>query len=443
MLHRSPGLTAIYNEIKKSKRNRILDLGSMAVSNFNFFSSLSCKIHFENLNEFVEDNARLSTGNLIFKLNKFLLSHEPEEKFDVILAWDLLNYLPVEVIESLFGKLNNWCHPNTLLHTVRYLNSNISSQPAVFEIIDQYHIQISAYPITARRFPLHKTAALLKHIPQYFLHNNLMNEAGMETGIGEQVLRYMPEKSQRKQYISSTGINNVIPGDEREKPLDSSLSQQLKLYKSPAIEQILHGNIRKRILDLGRKSTRNLEFWRKHFSEVHSEDLASSIRWHTTTADLTIQADDISLSEEALNFNHDLLFDVIVLWDIPNYCNQIQLKAIGDRLKKHCNKHTQILIFSYLGNFIPPQPQSFNLQGNGKYHAKEAGKRTRDHSAITTSGIMKLIPGWKIVKTHIFSDGMKPGLVELIFEYTELLTGSNNTDTQNNAEKQNPQSALK
>jgi len=62
---------------------------------------------------------------------------------------------------------------------------------------------------------------------------------------------------------------------------------------------------------------------------------------------------------------------------------------------------------------------------------------------------MKLIPGWKIVKTHIFSDGMKPGLVELIFEYTELITGSNNTDTPNNAgnssnsEKQNPQSALK
>src|SRR5687767_11639374 len=88
--HRSPGLTAIYNEIKVSRFNRVLDLGASSAKSFNFFRELSCKIRFANLIECVVDersNPRVG-DDLVRGLAAYLDEFPGEEQFDVILAWD-------------------------------------------------------------------------------------------------------------------------------------------------------------------------------------------------------------------------------------------------------------------------------------------------------------------------------------------------------------------
>jgi len=132
MLHRSPGIAAIYNEVKHKEKIHILDLGSLSASCFEFFSSISCKIYFESLNDFVIENASLPEADLVRRIENYLLSHDSNEYFDVVLCWDLLSYMPLEAVSVLLTRIRSYCKPHTLIHSIRYLGRNIPQSPARF-----------------------------------------------------------------------------------------------------------------------------------------------------------------------------------------------------------------------------------------------------------------------------------------------------------------------
>lgn len=407
----------------------------MVAANFNFFSGLSCKIHFENLDEFIEEFGVLSADNLNYRLEKFLLRHDSSNKFDIILAWDLLNYLPLTAVGQLFTLLNDYCHPNTLMHSVKYLNSNIPEKPARFEIVDKYHMQIGARALAPRKIAAHQTAALLKQIPQYYLHNNLMNESGMASGIAEHVMRFMPDKSVRKQQVASAEIYRPDfnpqerPATSKKPRIGTAKNKKAPVsdgkvspfseshYQSPTIQHLLNGEFRKRtLLDLGLKSMHNLDTWRQFFHRVYAEDLPASLHWRNYANEAIRTVSAVPVSNEALQFEPGLTFDVITLWDCFNYCSPDQIAAIGNKLSRHCLPGTQILVMSYSGAEIPAQPQRYRLANDGYHCLSQARKAPRPANSVTTASIMKLIPGWIIKKTSVFSPGMKPGVAELLFE---------------------------
>ena len=396
----------------------------MIADNFNFLSSLSCKIHFENLDVFIEENSTLSEDNLALRLETYFLEQKKTDKFDVILAWDLLNYLPLKAIHKLFSLINEFCEPNTLLHSIKYLNGKIPTYPARFKILDQYLLEISVKKISPRRIANHPTAALLKNIPQYYLHNNMMNEKGMASGIAEHVMRFSADKSVRKQYIASAELHSLQAHREKKNTTTPATNRRRLAkpntgeakFNSPAIESILASlESKNAVLDLGFKSSQNMEFWREHFNKVYTEDLPSSLHWRNFANEAIQEISALPISDEALNFSEGTRFDLIVLWDAFNFCSKEQIRAIGKRLLCYSRTDTRVLILSYTGNDIPIHPQRFSLTDQG-YFCQEAPKKApRPLGSVTTAGVMKLVPGWVIEKTHVFSPGMKRGLGELVF----------------------------
>jgi len=428
MKHRSPGLTAIYNEVKSSKQNRILDLGSLVAANFSFLSALSCKIHFENLDEFIIKSASLSSENITVQLEKFLLKHDKGDSFDVILAWDFINYLPLEAVQRLFNLLESYCKPNTLLHCIKYVNTKIPSQPARFRIVDQYYLDIDTRQSAPRAVSNHATAALLKHMPQYYLHNNIMNEQGMANGVAEQVMRFRADKNMRKQYVASTELHRVeTAAVSVSKPIKRTETKESDVFTeqyfaSPAIQATINRAMGKAVLDLGIKSSQNMEFWRNHFHQVYAEDLPSSLHWRNFANDVLHDGRPRPISDEALRFDEQVKFDLVVLWDCFNFCKREQIAAVGERLLPYCSENTRFLIISYSGIEIPAQPQRFTLIDEGYRCVENPRKGPRPFDSVTTAGIMKLIPEWVIEKTYVYSPGMKRGLGELLFRANPLCT---------------------
>jgi len=419
MQHRSPGLTAIYNEIRATQTNRILDLGSLVSANFEFFSRLSCHLHYENLDSFIEEYGELSGDNQALRLKSFLLNPKEDQAYDVILMWDLLNYLTLPAIKTLFNFLNQICRNNTLVHTVKYLGNNIPPRPARFKIEDQYHIDIKAEKSSPRQVNALATAALLKEIPRYYLHNNLMHEQGMIAGIAEQVMRFNPDKDLRKQYVSrtefvnsQTPINPVEPRSRQKK----TANPMEKPYTSPSVKEVMQNfSYHKTLLDCGLKSSHNMDFWRQHFDKVYSEDLPSSLHWLSHTNRFK-EGNAQPISHQALQFAPELHFDVITVWDIFNFCSPDQISAIGERLSKHCHENTRILAITYSGDTIPEHPQKYELIKDGYQCTEHMPRYPRVHPASTTASLIKLIPFWTIEKTHFFSSGMKSGIAEIIFK---------------------------
>ena len=121
VIHRSPGITAIYNELKSSTHNSVLDLGSASAASFQFFSRLSCHIHFESIDNFFAEcgEAWVSGETLRAGLDEYLSAFSDTKQFDVILAWDIFNYLDRDTLQWLIARLNHHCRPNTLLHSIK------------------------------------------------------------------------------------------------------------------------------------------------------------------------------------------------------------------------------------------------------------------------------------------------------------------------------------
>lgn len=418
--HRSPGITSIFNEIKNSRRNRILDLGPMTTGTFQFFSQQSCKIHFENLDEFILDHQQAPIHTQVEMLETFISHHDSKEKFDLILAWDLLNYLELPVVKKLFELLNPWCKSDTLLHCMRYMGHNVPATPRRFQVINKHYLQFDESPIAIRRIPYHQTSALLKHIPEYYMHSALIQVEGMYHGISEHVLRYMPEQRKKKMYTALAEIPQI--GEELERKLD-------KHHNSPAIRHAidyLNSKQDSRVLDLGPKINANLEVWRSYCNEVFNEDLNASIRWHQANAQEDTQKNakvsSASLSMEALNFEPDIRFDAVILWDILNFCDRNLIRQIVSRLAEYCSPGCKLVVFTYIGNQIPQSAQTFFLHKDGDLKLNDAIQTSRVSAPMTSTMMMKLFPGLEVKQTYVYQDGMSTGICEFVFEI-EALSG--------------------
>jgi cyclopropane fatty-acyl-phospholipid synthase-like methyltransferase len=404
-VHRSPGIIAIYNEVKLSRRNRVLDLGSSSGASFNFFAQLSCHIHFESIDGFLRERPELLTSakDLREGLEAYLSSFDPENKFDIILAWDIFNYLDSDTLRWLMERLNRHCHPNTLLHSVKYLGRRLPAVPRHFQILDQYRINISGTELfCSRPFPPLDTAQQLKHMPDYVMEHTFMQQPGMEQQLAEQVLRYRPEKDHRRQLASA----ELSQGS-------GLLMQQTLAHRSYGLEQVcarLRVTPGARVLDLGSRATRTADFFLEYAEEVYSEDILPALM-----PNVRGRGDASLLRLHALNFDPQLRFDLVLAWDVFNFCSSEQLQAIFQKLKPHLAEDASIFAFFYAGSEKPERSQKCYVLDDKNLALVPAPKRRAETEDLTAVAVLRMLGNFHLANTYILRPGMQGGLYEYIF----------------------------
>ena len=136
-VHRSLALAALCEEIRRRKLT-VLDLGSAVGSNVEFFSQFGCKLFIEDL------YAALSTrmdGDLAGpSFFAELLSVPEDTRFDVILAWDLFDYLQRKELAVFAEHLRRYTNRGALLFALISYHKTIPAQPYRFRIKDDQHL---------------------------------------------------------------------------------------------------------------------------------------------------------------------------------------------------------------------------------------------------------------------------------------------------------------
>ena len=116
-------------------RRRVLDLGPAVGGNVDFLAGLSCRVQIADLQQslFPSDEARPTISGEDFQA---LLDHDlpPGEGFDVVLAWDLLDYLEESRIRILSRHLARLCPAGSLLLVLVSTRREIPDRPNRFEI---------------------------------------------------------------------------------------------------------------------------------------------------------------------------------------------------------------------------------------------------------------------------------------------------------------------
>lgn len=387
-----------------------MDLGPMRAQNFNFFSEIKCNIHFENLDEFLEEFGKLSTPNLIFRLERYLLSQHGKEKFNAILAWDLFNYLPPEGLKSVLELLHPYCAENSLLHILSYTTRDIPHKPRSYCISDQYYLELGEADVQARRLPAVDTSRLIKNTPGYVIQETLTNKEGMQKGIAEYILRYQPGKiGNKKRAISKIELQETI-----------NPRQISSKHRSPALASVAsHSD--KILLDLGPENQHNASRFSGSFREVYTENVTALLQTRVTHNTFS---DGTEFGSGVFNFSLNLRFDLVYCWDTFNFLDARQLNELLVRLRPFLHAKTRLIVYLYTSSNAPAGPRTFKVLDNEELAIADSTIKSlpfNPHSAIEFA---KCLPGLRVEKSFFLQSGMLAGLSEYIFGFDERYSSS-------------------
>ncbi len=144
-VHGSPGLDYLLQHTPADRTWAVLDLGPALGSSVAFWSEFPCRLQIEDLRDSLVETltraAPAAEGEPSARDLGSMLSLCPEARFEVILCWDLLNYLSREEIAGLVRHLRGFCLPGTLLFALFHIHPRIPSLPAVFQIVGKDRLQ--------------------------------------------------------------------------------------------------------------------------------------------------------------------------------------------------------------------------------------------------------------------------------------------------------------
>lgn len=401
--HRYPGITFIAQALNINSSRRVLDLGSASAASFNFFMRKGCTVRFENISQFVADQVSGPVESrdpkaIRAQLEGYLSGFRSHEKFDVVLTWDLFSFLDLEAIEWLMEMLGHFCHDNSLLHSVRYIEQS-PLVPVQFQIVSDHEVKtLKDRHQVATRAP-HSLPDLVRNLPFYHLDTCFTQQSGMPIGVSEDVFRFLPSKKNVLRHGAKLDVPEVdaksLPGEPHRSYALEVLCDHLAYIEQP------------RILDLGANIATNLEFYNNFSSHVVFAQLYDDLKNNITP-------EEIRVNESLLNCEPDEKFDVIFAWGLLGYCTQEQLVALKERLLPHIHEGTKIHVVIYAGYTQPTAPDKYYIKNIHTLHLPELQDYNSTHLPLTAIRLLKILGDASYESSFIMKPGMAPNFFEHI-----------------------------
>lgn len=182
----SPLFEALTGTLEESPRVAVLDLASATGSNIEFFTRFSCALHIADAVDALAslraetdpETGRLQTAHLGAEIAR----HLPEAgggAFDLILAWDLLNYLEAPVFPAFAARLADLMQRGSRLHAFLWSQPRMPSAPSRFRILDAGRMAFAADGGT-RECPRHTQRDLERHLPALSVQRSVLLRSGLQ-----------------------------------------------------------------------------------------------------------------------------------------------------------------------------------------------------------------------------------------------------------------------
>lgn len=161
-VYKSLGLTALLESMRRKGQGlRILDLGSAVGGNVEFLSQLGCKLHIGDL--YASRSMAVEGEELGQEFFEQLFP--ADARLDVVLAWDLFNYLQRKEMAKLGVLLRRHCRPGALIFALMWIQKQIPAQPIRFRMQENGQLvyeRRSALERPGPRYPPAEISGLLK-----------------------------------------------------------------------------------------------------------------------------------------------------------------------------------------------------------------------------------------------------------------------------------------
>jgi hypothetical protein len=162
VVYNSLGLQALCQRIEPDGICDMLELGPARTVNVTFWSRYNPAIYVADLRSSLPLPLPPASDDSEFVEPDWdrMLGLPAGRTYDVILAWDLLNYLDLPAVSSLVRYLRPFCRPGTILFTLIFDQKQMPDKIALYNIADESHLRYEYVDPGMRACPRHHPHAL-------------------------------------------------------------------------------------------------------------------------------------------------------------------------------------------------------------------------------------------------------------------------------------------
>lgn len=180
----SPLLSGLLDTYTEESYYEILDLMPASPQVVDFFSSYHCKLFLPGGNQSLCDLsiAELDTET---RLNRALIKtlgfkKQNKAALDLVLLWDLPNYLEPDLLRALIVYLLPHCSPDVILHTYINTREQMPARPGIYKLQSDKRVVVEQDQVQMRVCPMYYQESLQKVLSPFLVKRGILLSSGMQ-----------------------------------------------------------------------------------------------------------------------------------------------------------------------------------------------------------------------------------------------------------------------
>ncbi len=151
-------------------------------ANVDAFAHIHCSLYIEDLHRVLSGYPPRSEDEGQFSPEAFeqLIATRTKAPFDLILAWDLLNYLEAATVKAIMSRVVRRCRPGTLLFALTFMGREIPSQPGVCRIVGGTRLRIDPGSAQSMANPRPSPTTLERMMAGFRLQHSFLSQVGVQ-----------------------------------------------------------------------------------------------------------------------------------------------------------------------------------------------------------------------------------------------------------------------
>jgi len=179
--HHSASLKELVDSLRPGSRHAVLDLGPPIASNVRFLSDRSCRVRIADLHRaLATESLESRKPEAIAALFARLLPLAPDERFDALLCWDVLDYLRPDQVTALMQRLSPVCQPGALALALVSTRSQIPTRPRRYRIVDRETLACDGPEQPQRPCPRHSQGDLARTMAGFSVRRSVLLRNGVQ-----------------------------------------------------------------------------------------------------------------------------------------------------------------------------------------------------------------------------------------------------------------------
>ncbi len=180
--YRSLALGALLQQLETGRLHTVLDFGPALGGNLKFWAPYASRICFEDFYRTWEELGfpRPAEGRYDASTLQSLFAFDRKDRFDVVLTWDLFNYLESEHTQAIAAYLSQYCRAGALVFALLSSLPSIPSHPNRFRIISPEQVLYEKVGSGSRSSPRYQPREVARMMPGFQVLNSFLLRHGVQ-----------------------------------------------------------------------------------------------------------------------------------------------------------------------------------------------------------------------------------------------------------------------